>query len=71
MNYRDMILALMDAAECDTVSADAVEAWMRLRHPTLDALSRDEFVLECEDAMVQACMHGDEFNARLVESMGR
>ena len=70
MTYRARILELMRDCECDTVTPAAVEAWMRMAHPTLDALSADEFRDAADNAMVEACMAGDEFNARLVRDMG-
>ena len=70
MSYRKMILECMWEAECDTVTPAAVEAWMRLERGTLDSLSREEFFAAADEAMTQACMAGDEFNARLVRDMG-
>ena len=68
--YRELIQRCMAELEVDTVSADVVEAWMRLEHGTLDALSGDEFMEAVDEATVQACMAGDEFNSKLLSSMG-
>jgi Arc/MetJ-type ribon-helix-helix transcriptional regulator len=70
MSYRKLIADCMHELEVDTVSVEAVEAWMRLERGTLDSMSKDEFLEAVEEATVQACMHGDEFNSRLISSMG-
>ena len=54
MTYRARILELMRDCECDTVTPAAVEAWMRVAHPTLDALSADEFRDAADNALQRA-----------------
>ncbi|NBT32452.1 MAG: hypothetical protein EBT13_11305 [Rhodobacteraceae bacterium] len=56
--------------ECDTVPVEAVEAWMRVAHGTLDGLSPEEFREAAEEATVQACMAPDDTNLRLVAMTG-
>lgn len=47
-----------------------VEAWMRLEHPTLDALSRERFRTEVEIAIACIDHDGDEASERLAQSFG-
>lgn len=47
-----------------------VEAWMRLQHPTLDALSPRQFRREVEVALGCIAEAGLEESARLAESFG-
>ena len=47
-----------------------VEAWMRVEHPTLDGLSRVEFIDEMYAALAAAIEAGPEQSERLAASFG-
>jgi hypothetical protein len=65
--YAKMIREMTD---CTARQAAFVEAWMRLEHPTLDALSRDAFATAAIEA--RACVREatDEQNVSLALSFG-
>ena len=47
-----------------------VEAWMRVEHPTLDGLSRSEFVRTMYEALGQVQDAGQDESEALVASLG-
>jgi hypothetical protein len=47
-----------------------VEAWMRIEHPTLDGLSRQEFIDEMYAALTAALEAGPEESEALAASFG-
>ncbi len=47
-----------------------VEAWMRVEHPTLDGLSRAEFIAEMHAALAAALEAGPDESERLAASFG-
>jgi hypothetical protein len=69
MPYREVIRRT--AARAGRLGYDArqIEAWMRLEHDTLDALSRDQFEREVEVAC--QCIDADpELSRKLADSYG-
>jgi hypothetical protein len=68
--YRDSIR--QDAAALGYVGADPrhIEAWMRLEHPTLDALSREQFRAEVATAIECIAAAGPAESEALAQSFG-
>jgi hypothetical protein len=69
MPYTEMIRMVAARAGCIGYDARAIEAWMRLEHPTLDALSPSEFSREVETAceLIDA---DPELSRKLADSYG-
>jgi hypothetical protein len=65
MSYRDTIEQLAPGFD-----ARVIEAWMRVEHPTLDALSATQFAAEVEIAQACALEAGSRDNDALVASFG-
>jgi len=65
MTYRERIAAIVPH-----VQPQIIEAWMRLEHGTLDALSPSRFRSSAEFAAMCAIEAGDEQNAALLRSYG-
>lgn len=57
MSYATMIRGILDALNRPEVDPRHVEAYMRLEHPTLDGLSRQQFVAEVQIGV--ACIDYD------------
>jgi hypothetical protein len=70
--YREMIEAALRNSRVNPriISAAVVEAWMRLKFPTLDSLSGEEWTREVRIAIACAKAATPEENAALAKSYG-
>lgn len=70
--YQEEIQKLLDAASSlpNSVEPRIIEAWMRTRHGTLDALSAREFRTEVIEAAFCARKATRELNEQLAKSYG-
>jgi len=68
--YREMIRVALARAGRIGMNPDHVEAYMRLEHGTLDALSPAQFRAEVETAAACVLASSDSDNARLAWSFG-
>lgn len=71
MSYQTLITTMMaDAGTIEVADPRHIEAWMRIEHPTLDALGLPEFAAEIQMAI--ACVRAEPLaiSEELARSIG-